>query len=120
IITGGGWLDGAREVVACHHEKWDGSGYPRGLVGEAIPLVARMFAIVDVFDALCSKRPYKDPLPLNEVMDVLQKGSGIHFDPTLLKVFSSIASKVYEATIHASEAEVRALMTKMVRRHFGN
>ena len=120
IITGGGWLDGAREVVACHHEKWDGSGYPRGLVGEAIPLVARIFAIVDVFDALCSKRPYKDPLPLNEVMDILQKGSGIHFDPKLLKVFSSIASKVYEATIHATEAEVRALMKEMVRRHFGN
>lgn len=120
IITGGGWLDGAREVVACHHEKWDGSGYPRGLAGEAIPLVARIFAIVDVFDALCSKRPYKNPLPLNEAMDVLQKGSGIHFDPTLLKVFSSIASKVYETTIHASEAEVRALMKKMVQRHFGN
>jgi HD-GYP domain-containing protein (c-di-GMP phosphodiesterase class II) len=120
IITGGGWLDGAREVVACHHEKWDGSGYPRGLIGKAIPLVARIFAIVDVFDALCSKRPYKDPLPLNEVMDVLQRGSGIHFDPKLLKVFSSIASKVYETTIHASEAEVRALMKEMVRRHFGN
>ncbi|CAH1081490.1 hypothetical protein NTG1052_40003 [Candidatus Nitrotoga sp. 1052] len=120
IITGGGWLDGAREVVACHHEKWDGSGYPRGLVGEAIPLVARIFAIVDVFDALCSKRPYKEPLPLNEVMDILQQGSGVHFDPKLLKVFSSIASKVYETTIHASEAEVRALMKKMVRRHFGN
>jgi HD-GYP domain-containing protein (c-di-GMP phosphodiesterase class II) len=120
IISGGGWLDGAREVVACHHEKWDGSGYPHGLIGEAIPVVARIFAIVDVFDALCSKRPYKEPLPLDEVMEVLQKGSGIHFDPQLLEVFSSIAGKVYETTLHASEAEIRALMKGMVRRHFGN
>ncbi|CAH1904909.1 HD-GYP domain-containing protein [Candidatus Nitrotoga sp. HW29] len=120
IITGSGWLDGAREVVAGHHEKWDGSGYPRGLAGEAIPFLARIFAIVDVFDALCSKRPYKNPLPLNEVMDILQKGSGIHFDPKLLTVFSNIASKVYKTTVHASEAEMRALMKKMVQRHFGN
>lgn len=120
IISGGGWLDGAREVIACHHEKWDGSGYPHGLTGEAIPVVARIFAIVDVFDALCSKRPYKEPLPLDEVMEVLQKGSGIHFDPQLLKVFSGIVDKVYETTLHASEAEIRALMKEMVRRHFGN
>ena len=120
IITGSGWLNGAKQVVAGHHEKWDGSGYPRGLAGEAIPLLARIFAIVDVFDALCSKRPYKNPLPLNEVMAILQKGSGTHFDPKLLKVFSSIASKVYETTVHASEVEMRALMKQMVRRHFGN
>jgi HD-GYP domain-containing protein (c-di-GMP phosphodiesterase class II) len=61
IVTGMGWLDGAQAVVAAHHEKWNGSGYPRGLAGEAIPLAARIFAVADVFDALCSKRPYKEP-----------------------------------------------------------
>jgi putative nucleotidyltransferase with HDIG domain len=57
IVRGMGWLDGAHEVVAAHHEKWDGSGYPRGLRAEAIPLAARICAVADVFDALCSKRP---------------------------------------------------------------
>lgn len=56
IVTGAGWLEGGRAVVAGHHEKWDGSGYPRGLAGEDIALVARIFAIADVFDALCSWR----------------------------------------------------------------
>ncbi|MFA7280452.1 MAG: HD domain-containing phosphohydrolase [Sterolibacterium sp.] len=119
IVTGAGWLDGGKDVVASHHEKWDGSGYPRGQTGDAIPLVARIFAIVDVFDALCAKRPYKEPLTLAAAMEILQQGAGTHFDPSLLKVFSGLAANVYSTAINATESEVRTLMEGMVRKHFG-
>ena len=118
ILLGAGWLTGANDVVAGHHEKWDGSGYPRRLAGQAIPLLARIFTIVDVFDALCSERPYKEALPFNEVMTILHKGSGIHFDPELLEKFSGIANTVYETIANSSEEKMKALMKNMVRKHF--
>ena len=77
----------AAEVAAGHHEKWDGSGYPRGLRGEAIPLPARLTAIIDVFDALSSKRPYKEPFPPEQVASMLREGSGSHFDPEICALF---------------------------------
>jgi len=119
IVMGAGWMDGGREVVASHHEKWDGTGYPHGQVGEAIPLEARIFAIVDVFDALCSRRPYKEPIALAAAMEILHQGSGTHFDPVLLKTFSGLASDLYRTTVDASEFAVRSLMEGMVRKHFG-
>ena len=79
IVSGPGWLSGGKEVMANHHEKWDGSGYPRQLSGDAIPLGARSFAIADVFDALCSSRPYKDPFPVELAMEILHQSSGSHF-----------------------------------------
>jgi HD-GYP domain-containing protein (c-di-GMP phosphodiesterase class II) len=118
IVAGAGWLDGGRTVVAGHHEKWDGTGYPRGLAGDDIPLVARIFAIADVFDALCSQRPHKQPMPLNEVMQILNEGSGKHFDPHLLKVFSASAGAIYQALVNTSEAEVKTKLEVMVRKHF--
>jgi HD-GYP domain-containing protein (c-di-GMP phosphodiesterase class II) len=118
IVAGAGWLEGGQAVVAGHHEKWDGTGYPRGLAGEDIPLVARIFAIADVFDALCSQRPHKLPLPLPEVMQVLNDGAGKHFDPHLVKVFSSSAGEIYQALVNASEDEVKTLLEVMVRKHF--
>jgi len=64
-----------------HHEKWDGTGYPRGLRAEAIPLVGRITAVVDVFDALCSKRPYRKPLPMEQPLEIIRNGRNQHFDP---------------------------------------
>jgi putative two-component system response regulator len=76
------------EVVAlAHHEKWDGSGYPRGLVGEDIPLVGRIVAICDVFDALTIRRPYKEAFPVEDALDILRRGSGGHFDPRVVDAF---------------------------------
>lgn len=122
IVTGAGWLDGAREVVACHHEKWDGSGYPRGLAGPQIPLSARIFAVVDVFDALSSRRPYKDPMPFDAVMQVLQDGVGSHFDPEVLACFTRLAPALRTELDGQDESQgegrVQALMAAMVRRHF--
>ena len=74
-------------IAATHHEKWDGSGYPRGLKGTDIPLEGRITAIADVFDALSSKRPYKDPFPLEKCLAIMQEGSASHFDPELLELF---------------------------------
>lgn len=117
IVTGAGWLDGARDVVACHHEKWDGSGYPAGLAGEAIPLSARIFAIADVFDALTSRRPYKEPFSLEDSMRILEEGRGSHFEPALLDNFLAIVRELYATCTSLSEKEMKALMEDMVRRH---
>ncbi|HQC80275.1 MAG TPA: tripartite tricarboxylate transporter substrate-binding protein, partial [Accumulibacter sp.] len=97
IIEGSEWLREAREVVECHHEKYDGSGYPRGLAGEEIPLVARIFAIVDVFDALTSHRAYKTEVPLEMALSNIRQGAGSHFDPRLVAVFEGIASRIHAA-----------------------
>lgn len=118
IVVGLGWLDGAKSIVAAHHEKWDGSGYPRGLKGEAIPLAARIFALADVFDALCSKRPYKAPMAFGEVMAILEQGAGSHFDPSILAVFRTISREIYDRLDGNSEDDDRLLMEDIVRRHF--
>jgi PAS domain S-box-containing protein len=81
------YLKHALDVPYCHHEKWDSTGYPRGLKGEAIPLAARLFAIVDVFDALTSNRPYSPAWPLEEVYRYIQEQAGRHFDPSIVKIF---------------------------------
>jgi len=84
----------AAEIAWCHHEKWDGSGYPRGLKAEDIPLSARIVALADVFDALTMKRPYKDPWPIEKAFDLLETDSGKHFDPELVKAFISIEEDI--------------------------
>lgn len=80
----------AAEVALRHHEKWDGSGYPDGLAGEAIPESARIVALADVFDALSMQRPYKEPWPIDKIVDYMRAGSGIHFDPELVHIFCKI------------------------------
>lgn len=118
IVTGMGWLDGAHEVVAGHHEKWNGSGYPRQLVGEAIPLSARIFAIADVFDALSSKRPYKDPIPFEQVMDILKSDTGTHFDPVIMQAFERIAQEIRERLKNSTELSAQKLLESEIRKHF--
>lgn len=77
----------AASIAISHHEKWDGSGYPFGISGEKIPITGRIVAIADVFDALTSKRPYKEALPVEVAFDIIQKGKGNHFDPDLTDIF---------------------------------
>jgi putative two-component system response regulator len=83
----GGMLALARNIALTHHEKWDGSGYPKGLAGEEIPLEGRITAIADVFDALTSVRPYKKAWTEEEALDFLVKQKGKHFDPSLVDLF---------------------------------
>ncbi len=96
IINHSSWLKDARDVVGSHHEKYDGSGYPQGIRGEEIPINARIFAIVDVFDALTSRRPYKDPYSYAETIDIMEAERSSHFDPELLNVFQGISKQLYE------------------------
>jgi putative two-component system response regulator len=78
----------AGELIAmCHHEKWDGSGYPKGLASEAIPLWGRICAVADVFDALTSRRPYKPAFPNERAVEILKESKGKHFDPPLVDLF---------------------------------
>ena len=80
----------AREIAGAHHEHWDGCGYPRGLSGEQIPLLARICAVADVFDALTSPRPYKDAWPLQEALDYVVEQSGSQFDPAVVEAFCAV------------------------------
>ena len=83
------YLEPALEIPYCHHEKWDGNGYPRGLNGKNIPLSARIFAVVDVWDALTSDRPYRSAWPERKALDYIQMESGRHFDPQVVNAFFS-------------------------------
>ena len=91
-----GVLQLAREIALAHHEKWDGSGYPRYLAGEAIPLSARIVAIADVFDALTTRRPYKEPWPVQEAMNHIAAQAGKHFDPALVALFAPLLPQLLE------------------------
>lgn len=95
------YLRPALDIPYGHHEKWDGTGYPRGLSGEAIPLAARLFALVDVWDALRSDRPYRAAWPVDKVRDHLRALSGTHFDPQLVEVFIEVASQEASAVAEA-------------------
>jgi len=81
------YLQPALEIPYCHHEKWDGTGYPRGLKGEEIPLSARIFAVVDVWDALTSDRPYRKAWPRKKALEYIRQEAGRHFDPQVVNVF---------------------------------
>jgi putative two-component system response regulator len=84
------FLARALDIPYRHHEKWDGSGYPNGLSGADIPIAARLFAIVDVWDALCSERPYHAPMPEPDVLHYLQEQAGKHFEPRLVELFLAL------------------------------
>jgi putative two-component system response regulator len=81
------YLHPALDIPYCHHEKWDGTGYPRGLKGNQIPLVARVFAVVDVWDAVTSDRPYRKAWPREEALAYIQEQSGKHIDPKMVNAF---------------------------------
>lgn len=87
------YLRPALDIPYCHHERWDGSGYPRGLKGEEIPLAARIFSIVDVWDALLSNRPYRRGCTEESVLEYIRKYSGIYFDPKIVEVFIELHNK---------------------------
>ncbi|MCL2226145.1 MAG: response regulator [Oscillospiraceae bacterium] len=94
------FLEYAKIFAASHHEKWDGSGYPRGLKGEEIPLLGRILAIADVYDAIISERVYKNALSHSEAVEIILESKGTHFDPVLTDLFTKISDEFEE--IHSS------------------
>ena len=93
----------AYQVAMYHHEKWNGKGYPEGLVGEEIPLCARIMAIADVFDAVSMNRCYRAALPLDECFDIIKNGKGVDFDPLLVDIFLDIRPQVEDAHHNTKE-----------------
>ncbi len=112
------WLADAADVVGCHHEWYDGSGYPRGLKGEEIPLIARIFSIADVFDALTSRRPYKVPFPLDKAVDLLEQGRGTHFDPRLLDKLLELAPRLYADLAGREDAGLESELHAVTQAYF--
>ncbi|HMW57925.1 MAG TPA: HD-GYP domain-containing protein [Accumulibacter sp.] len=119
ILAHSSWLSDAAQVVGCHHEKFDGSGYPSHLAGEDIPISARIFAVADVFDALTSARPYKPALTIEQALNVLRGGAGHHFDPVLVSLFEPLAPSLH-AAISRQMGALDQTLDGMVQRYFTN
>ena len=103
LVPNSGYLTEARNLTAYHHEKWDGSGYPYGISGEEIPLSARVMAVADVFDALVSRRSYKQPMPYEKAIQIIRDGAGKHFDPLIVDAFVSADEAVRKVEKEFSE-----------------
>lgn len=95
----------AREIAHGHHERWDGTGYPQGLAGEAIPLSARLMAVADVYDALISRRCYKPPFPHEKAASIIREGSGSHFDPAIVAAFNALEDEFTDIASRYSDEE---------------
>jgi len=119
IVSGSVWLRDATQVVGSHHEKFDGSGYLEKRGNNEIPKVARIFAVADVFDALSSKRPYKDAMGYEETMRNLIGSKGSHFDPDILDVFIKIAPILYETYANRDDDKPRDDLKQINDRYFG-
>ncbi|PKN07554.1 MAG: hypothetical protein CVU73_12450 [Deltaproteobacteria bacterium HGW-Deltaproteobacteria-8] len=118
IVAQASWLSDAVDVISGHHERYDGQGYDRGGGGVEIPLGARLFAIADVFDALTSRRPYKEPFSFEEAMRQMEEGRGTHFDPDLLDAFAGIARTLYDTTAACDEAGLKTCLREICQAHF--
>ena len=95
----------ASRIAQTHHERWDGTGYPLGLAGTDIPIEGRMTAVADVFDALSSKRPYKDPFPRERCFEILEEGRGTHFDPDCLDAFFAASDEIVAIQLELMDDE---------------
>lgn len=118
IVGRAGWLKDALGVVGSHHEKFDGQGYPAKVPGEMIPLPARIFAVADVFDALSSRRPYKDPMPLEKVFAIMRENRGSHFDPEVLDSFLEIAPDLHARLDGRTADELRGELQEIIEKYF--
>ncbi len=104
------FLAEAAEIILTHHERWDGSGYPRGLKRLAIPLKARIFAVADTLDAMTSDRPYRSALPFEDARNEIGRMAGVQFDPQVVSIFLSVPKETWEgireqsSTVQMSEA----------------
>jgi HD-GYP domain-containing protein (c-di-GMP phosphodiesterase class II) len=118
VVDRSTWLRDAKDVVGCHHEKFDGKGYPGGISGKDIPLTARIFTVADVFDALTSRRPYKNALSCAEALGILRRGRGKHFDPEVVDIFVDMAVPLHERYSHRSGRELSAELIDVSWKYF--
>ncbi len=118
IIKNYGWLQDAANVVSNHHEKYSGTGYMHGLKENEIPITARIFAVTDVFDALTSKRPYKEPFSFRESVEILIQGKENHFDPAIIDAFNKIAATLYKEFSNADESALKKMLRELILKYF--
>lgn len=118
LVNENSWLEDAKDVILNHHEKYDGSGYPNSKKTNDIPLVAKIFTIVDVFDALTSKRPYKEPYTYEKSVDILKEGYNKHFDGDLLNYFLEISNELYTDTRLKSKDELKEELDSLIKKYF--
>ena len=119
LVSSMPWFEDAIDIILYHHEKFDGSGYPKGLKGNQIPLNARIFAVIDVFDALVSKRPYKKPLSKDEALNIIKQESSKHFDPKIVDLFDKNIHNIYKNIYDSSENELMNLLINKRKEIFG-
>jgi len=118
IVNKAEWIKEAVDVVGYHHEKYDGSGYNSGIEGGTVPIIARIFAIADVFDALGSRRPYKEPLSYDEIMEIIRAGRGNHFDPVYVDAFESISKSIYENYAGREDEGLAEELDSIIKKYF--
>jgi len=118
IVKDNIWLEKGKDVICSHHEKYDGSGYPKKISKYDIPQIARIFSIVDVFDALTSKRPYKEPFSYQKAIDILKESSGSHFDPTILDIFIKISDKLYHNISTEFQQQLKDELDSLITKYF--
>jgi HD-GYP domain-containing protein (c-di-GMP phosphodiesterase class II) len=120
IVQRAGWLADAEAVVGYHHRKFDGSGYGGGPQVVDVPVIARIFAIADVFDALTSKRPYKEPFSLERALEIMEESRGTHFDPQLLDAFAEIAGPLHAEFANRDDGGPQQVLKTIVIGYFQN
>lgn len=118
IVNKAEWIKEAVDIVGYHHEKFDGSGYDGGIEGSVVPKIARIFTIADVFDALTSRRPYKEPYSYDETMDIIRAGRGNHFDPSLVDAFESIAKLIYKNYAGREDQQLMEELNIIIKKYF--
>ena len=115
------FLNMAKEIAYGHQEKWDGSGYPEGIGGDAIPLSARLMAVADVYDALISRRVYKEGMPHERAVEIIAEGKGHHFDPDIVDAFVGLQAEFQDiARRFADSDEDMAKKKEQIERLAGN
>lgn len=118
IVQNVRWLEDAVDIILYHHENWDGSGYPSGRKGEQIPLLARVFCIADVFDALTSARPYKPALSYEDTVTEIVEKDCCRFDPALIETFKKISKQLYDSILPLNMNELENRLLEVINHYF--
>ncbi len=118
IVIRAEWIKEAADIVEYHHEKYDGSGYGNGLKGDQIPDITRIFSIADVFDALTSRRPYKEAFSFKKTMEIIRSGKGNHFDPVYVDAFETIAFSMFETYATREDDKLKTELAPLIKKYF--
>ena len=118
LVKENSWLKDSTDVILHHHERFDGSGYPNKVKGLNIPKIARLFTIVDVFDALTSRRPYKEPFSYEDSITIIKNGRATHFDPNLVDSFIKISKELYDSTNLKPKEQLKKELDELIKKYF--